>query len=598
MNVKTIITTCLLFVLPLCASAQTSSAKDAVLLDMAQAFKKSDKKTIAKLLPQAKGHALEPWAAYWDMRLRLSEALPAEIDAFFKRYPNTYAEDRLRADWLLHLGQKREWTLFSAHLPQYRMGDDKDIQCYARYVAFGNEKEVAVQVEQLWMSQREVLSPCGFVARILIESGKMNPIVAWRKEYNAKTKFQPHWSEAQKNWAYGFEGRVLAQKLDLDALDAFGKVSSAADLSDDMLAWWVRAALRKQDWPLVERIIGAMSPAAGKDSTWVYWLAMAKNGTPAATALLESIAFENTKNAGFYEQLATEFLGRKINPKTMPQPAPVNDLELSSIKENKGLQRALLAIQIGLRAEGVREWNYEVNLASRTNNGSMGDRERLAAATWACSEQVWDRCINTSERTKQEVDWSQRFPTPFREEVLKTAKTVGVDAAYVYGLVRQESRFVMDARSHVGASGLMQVMPATARWTARKIGMTDYTRESLSDLSTNLTIGMSYLKLVLDDFEGITSLATAAYNAGPSRARNWREAMAGEASGLSGKGLDTAIWIENIPFAETRDYVKKVQANTNFYMAWMNQGNPSLKNRLGKMFSRSKTARQMDADLP
>ena len=104
----------------------------------------------------------------------------------------------------------------------------------------------------------------------------------------------------------------------------------------------------------------------------------------------------------------------------------------------------------------------------------MDDRELLAAAQLACDREVWDRCINTSERTKAEFDFEQRFPMPFRETVVRRSRDISLDPAYVYGLIRQESRFVMNARSHVGASGLMQVMPATARWTARKLGLNGF----------------------------------------------------------------------------------------------------------------------------
>ena len=187
----------------------------------------------------------------------------------------------------------------------------------------------------------------------------------------------------------------------------------------------------------------------------------------------------------------------------------------------------------------------------------MADRELLAAAQFACDREVWDRCINTSERTKAEFDFEQRFPMPFRESVVRRSRDIGLDPAYVYGLIRQESRFVMDARSHVGASGLMQVMPATARWTARKIGMYNFTVDQLNDRDTNIAIGTGYLKLVLDDFDGSMPLAAAAYNAGPGRPRTWR----------NGPVIEAAAWAENVPFSETRDYVKKVLANTTIYAA-------------------------------
>ncbi|MCB1983605.1 MAG: lytic transglycosylase domain-containing protein, partial [Rhodoferax sp.] len=133
-----------------------------------------------------------------------------------------------------------------------------------------------------------------------------------------------------------------------------------------------------------------------------------------------------------------------------------------------------------------------------------------------CEREVWDRCINTSDRTSGEVDLAQRFPMPLREHVLRAARDVELDPAYVYGLVRQESRFIMDARSHAGASGLMQLMPGTARWTARRLGL-DYRRAMINDRDLNLRLGTSYLRMVLDDFEGRIVLGAAAYNAGPNR---------------------------------------------------------------------------------
>ena len=218
----------------------------------------------------------------------------------------------------------------------------------------------------------------------------------------------------------------------------------------------------------------------------------------------------------------------------------------------------------------------------------MDDRSLLAAADLACQREVWDRCINTSERTKGVADFDQRFPTPFRAAVAARAAQIGLDPAYVYGLIRQESRFVMDARSGVGAAGLMQVMPATARWTAKKIGLTTYTADQITNHETNIAIGTGYLKLVLDDFDGSMPMAAAAYNAGPSRPRNWR----------NGPVMEAAIWAENVPFAETRDYVKKVLSNTTNYAAILTGAPQSLKARLGSVGPRLSPASAESRELP
>ena len=252
-------------------------------------------------------------------------------------------------------------------------------------------------------------------------------------------------------------------------------------------------------------------------------------------------------------------------------PAPLTAEERDWARRHPGLHRGLHAIALGLRSEGVREWNYWTNLHSP---GGKPDRELYAAADLACQQQVWDRCINTSERTKGFMDFAQRFPMPHKKAVLARTRDIGLDPAYVYGLIRQESRFIMDARSGVGASGLMQVMPATAKWTAKKIGLNDFKVQQITDRDTNIAIGTGYLKLVLDDFAGSMPMAAAAYNAGPGRPRSWR--------GNSGApAIEAAIWAENIPFNETRDYVKKVLANTTIYAAMISGKTQSLKARLG-----------------
>ncbi|MDB5895695.1 MAG: lytic transglycosylase, partial [Rhodoferax sp.] len=297
------------------------------------------------------------------------------------------------------------------------------------------------------------------------------------------------------------------------------------------------------------------------------------------TRLFQSIAGVR----GFYEQLALEETGQKIT--VPPKPAALTPEEKAIASVNPGLVRSLYAIQLGLRGEGNREWNYATNLHDR---GGMTDRELLAAADMACQREVWDRCINTSERTKSVLDFEQRFPMPHQQAVVQRSREINLDPAYVYGLIRQESRFITDARSGVGASGLMQVMPATARWTAKKIGLVNFSPEQITDRDTNIAIGTGYLKLVLDDFAGSMPLAAAAYNAGPGRPRAWR----------NGPVLDAAIWAENVPFTETRDYVKKVLSNTTNYAAILSGQPQSLKARLGTIGPRDPNVPDPSRDLP
>ncbi|MEY4138039.1 MAG: hypothetical protein RLZZ371_221 [Pseudomonadota bacterium] len=401
-------------------------------------------------------------------------------------------------------------------------------------------------------------------------------------------RWQKHLDPNQRDWAWAAIGVQAAQRLSDDALGYFANGKPAA-MQDEHLAWYARAALRQGDWKRVLVATEAMTPAGAAEPVWVYWRARALLAMPAseterqqARQLLQSVAGLR----GFYELLAQEELGLAITPP--PQPEPLTEAEKTAASTNPGLQRALAAIAIGMRPEGVREWNYSTNLHTP---GGMNDRELLAAADLACKNEVWDRCINTSERTKSVIDLAQRFPMPHKQEVLARSRAIGLDPAYVYGLIRQESRFVVDARSGVGAAGLMQVMPATASWTAKKIGLTSFKPQQITERDTNITIGTGYLKLVLDDFAGSMPMAAAAYNAGPSRPRAWR--------GQSGAPMmEAAIWAENVPFSETRDYVKKVLANTTIYAAMISGQTQSLKARLGQVGPRDPNGTMASNDLP
>jgi soluble lytic murein transglycosylase len=643
------------------AGAQTLSAPgagDDTITDMSQAFRRGDKARLAALLPLARGHALEPWAAYWELRARLGDAQEAEIQAFLARWAGTYQEDRLRNDWLLLLGQRRDWQRFSDLLPSYRMADDPQVRCYALVVA--NLRGAApagadAELRRNWYGLREADDGCTLAAAEFFGAQRLPAADIWRKarlaieanrprvaraaveivspessslvaELNdsparflatkatassklrkelvtlallkmassdadaAALQLDSKWgvqiSAEERNWVWGAIGRQAATRLAPNAMEYFGHVTKDAELSADMLGWKVRAALRAGRWKDVLTATAAMDDVTRADSTWVYWRARALLATlpsPAqrteAQQMFEGIAGPR----GFYEQLALEELGQKI---TLPaRPAPPTPEELAAARTNPGLVRGIYAIRMGLRSEGTREWNYSTNLHTP---GGMGDRELLAAADMACQAEVWDRCINTSERTKAVFDYAQRFPMPHQEQVVPRAREIGIDPAYVYGLIRQESRFITDARSGVGASGLMQVMPATARWTANRIGLVGFRPDQLADRDTNIAIGTAYLKLALDDFQGSMPLAAAAYNAGPGRPRNWR----------NGPQLEAAIWAENVPFAETRDYVKKVLANTTSYAVVLTGQPQSLKARLGNVGPKDPNFVEPNKDLP
>ncbi|MDD2919291.1 lytic transglycosylase domain-containing protein [Rhodoferax sp.] len=634
------------------------SASDAIILEMREAFNKGQSTRLTGLLPRASGHVLAPWAAYWELRARLETAAPDEISGFLNRFAGTYQEDRLRNDWLLLLGQRQEWGTFMAEYPNFRMNDDRSVQCYALLTDFkSSERDVAQQVEDLWLAQRDADDGCAAAAEQQLKARKLQPQTAWlrarlgmengnqRMAVQAvglldaewantvsaiygnpghylqgrllalrlrtkelvtlamirlavkdpdvaaleidKLRWKTQLSQEERSWVWGVIGKNAAMRQSDKSLAYFMKGQDNL-MQADHLAWKARAALRVGNWEQVAAATEAMNDSQRQDAAWVYWraralkqLAKTEPERTQSAALLQGIAGVG----GFYNMLALEELGQSITPSALPE--ALSAAEKEAARANAGLQRALAAIALGLRSEGVREWNYSTNLHTR---GGMSDRELLAAADLACQHEVWDRCINTSERTKNVIDLTQRYPMPHQQAVLARSRAIGLDPAYVYGLIRQESRFIMDARSGVGASGLMQVMPATARWTAKKIGLTSFRPHQITERDTNIAIGTGYLKLVLDDFSGSMPMAAAAYNAGPGRPRIWR--------GQTGAPvLEAAIWAENVPFAETRDYVKKVLANTTIYAAMISGQTQSLKARLGQVGPMDGTL-PVNRDLP
>jgi soluble lytic murein transglycosylase len=382
--------------------------------------------------------------------------------------------------------------------------------------------------------------------------------------------------DADRDYLWGRVAYEGAREHVPQALEWYDRAEIRFD--DNQLAWMARAGLRAARWDVVRDAIEAMPAEMRREPTWTYWYgrAFAAQGEETqARAYYLRIAGQTD----FYGLLASEELG--YSP-TVALPAnahvPTED-EVAAVAADPGLKRALELIRLGIRTEGVREWQF----ATRR----FDDARLLAASEFARRAQVYDRSIQAADRTVRQHNFALRYPAPFREVFSEYAKTYGLDEAWVLGLVRQESRFISEARSEAGAAGLMQVMPRTARYVARKIGLRDYRAKSMTEVQTNVTLGTGYLKMVLDQL-GHPVLASAAYNAGPARARRWRDET---------RPLEGAIYVETIPFPETRDYVKKVMSNAVFYAALGEHQPTSLKKRLGVIAPLSGAA-PLDEELP
>ncbi|WKU19368.1 lytic transglycosylase domain-containing protein [Advenella alkanexedens] len=578
---------------------------------------------------------LGEYPMFWYLRNQIrsrSEPIPAaDILAFLEKSQNPYLHERLKADWILEAARTRDFATVRK-LGNVNL-DNAQVDCavlHARHMGNGR-----VSASQAMDAFRPGTACWDMMAQLyaskVLQWDHIQPLLRDDIEYDNKANARRYaamlFSPAQmkdydafmvnpKAWLSGQSGKAqsreqeelrtlafsrLARQDREDGyaflqrtgntlvsaenrqwiLTQFGLVSvlnleDRADqwyrqagegfrLSEYNHAWRVRAALRQPniDWPWVAKAIGMMPPAQQQEPVWIYWKArawQAMGNTSAARKGFETVANEDH---GFYGQLATEALGRKI---MLPPQAPAStSAELAHVRQNRGLQRAVSLFNLGWRPEAVAEWNFAIK--------GLNDRELIAAAEWAEQENIYDRAINTSLLTQGDINFRQRFLAPFEGKVGQQARNVGLDPAWVYGLIRQESRFVPVARSRVGAAGLMQVMPGTAKMVAKKIGMSDFSMSDVNEFDTNTRLGTSYLSMVKSDLGNSEILATAGYNAGPNRSKRWRSSLSGPVEG--------AIFAETIPFTETRLYVKHVMSNATWYATLFSGQPQSLVQRLG-----------------
>ena len=610
------------------ATAQ-GAALDEDFLAAREAFQSNNAVRLETHARRLQGHLLEPYVAYWQLSLKLEEASPEEVRGFLATNRDGPLAERLRSEWLKVLGERGEWELFNAELPLLATRD-VEITCYAlRSRMQAKPEETLSQARSLWFVNRDLPDSCtplleamiaaGIISsedlwsriRLALEAGRVSQarrIAEWlpadqapeprsleqaasnpagyleRQSYNLKTRASRettlfavhrlarvappqaarHWtrieerfSRDERAYVWGMIGYLGAMRHDPDALAWYAR---AGDLSDLQLSWKVRAALRARDWREVLAAVDAMTERERSVSAWRYWKARALKAMgrgEEANELLQPLATEFS----FYGQLALEEMGARIAaPSTTFQPSPE---DVRAMGQHAGLRRALELYRLNLRTEANGEWLWAIR--------DFDDRKLLAAAEVARRHEVYDRAIYTADRTVGLHDFGLRYLAPYRD-VLKThTAQLALDEAWVYGMIRQESRFIPDARSVAGASGLMQLMPGTASWVAKRIGLKNWRWSQVTEVGTNVGLGTYYLRHVLDAFDGQPVLASAAYNAGPTRARAWRPEAA----------MEGAVFAETIPFTETRLYVKNVMANATYYAHSFSQQVQSLKLRLG-----------------
>jgi soluble lytic murein transglycosylase len=582
-------------------------------LEAEVALKSGDTTAFGKLKEQLVDYPLYSYLEFWQLRRGLSLAKATDVKAFLDRYQGQSVASRLRISWLHQLGRRQDWNNYLYFYQPQNSVILRCYDIRARLSKGEGREQALEEALELWLvgySQPDACDPAfdqlynsslitgervwervrlafanqktslaGYLAKRLSSEDRNwverwqyahrrptaalskawakedTPLVRdilthalWRLASHKPEQAWKHWQEINRSHRFNAQqaGKVL-QRIALtgalrrhpQASEWLTKVPDQA-VNNDIRQWRVRTALSEADWEKALQWLDELDVADRDAETWRYWRAYALNADGAKGDAFSEYA-RLAGERSYYGFLAADQLQRSYQ---------MNDSRVSYDKEYMeriqrlpGIERARELYLAGKHLDARREW-YRATLA-------MPEHELKLAALLAHRWGWHDRAILTASRAKYWSDLTLRFPLPHRESIFANADQYELDPALIYGVIRQESAFMEDARSPVGALGLMQLMPQTGKQTARALKIRYQGNQALLQSDQNIRLGSAYLNKLLKRFNDSPVLAAAAYNAGPHRVNRWlpRE-----------KSMDASLWAELIPFKETRHYVRRVLA--------------------------------------
>ena len=563
-----------------------------------------------------RGYILQPYLDYERIKKRVKKTSDQALIAFIKKNQPSWLADDINTELLGRFAKQRKWkSILAFYNPNHSKNKAK---CYGLdaiiRTSSGQKKAVALkQAGELWLSANRRPKACNSLFSLLKRNGKINDKLAWERitlamnkgrtslskdlskhlkerslvslwiklrkkpsktlkhkrfrkkdtrsrqliAYGIKriTRKNPNkarklWSQFQKSHPFTAQEKAdvesyigVRQAIDHSpyALQKLAAIPNQSR-SDDGNTWMARMALRQGDWKKLGVAIASMKPEEQKKDIWQYWRAQSDRRTGKKTAVnLHKLA----KNASFYGFLAADQIKQPYSRLLQRED---NWAQFTpKIRNMKSVQRATELFSLGMPDLAKKEWFWTLK--------RLNKQDKLIAAAYALEIREPFLAIITVSQTK---DWNQtglRFPMEYQNLVQKSARAQGILPAWAYGIMRRESAFDSQIVSSANAKGLMQVLPATAKLVARKLGISNHKTSDLLIPEKNARIGTAYLSQMLKRFGGNYVKATASYNAGPHRIPRW----------LPDFKISAPQWIESIPFNETRKYVRSVMAYTTIY---------------------------------
>lgn len=592
------------------------------------ALKKGNLDRFNELQDSLSGYALSPYLEYKELRYN-NYRDTAAIQDFLRRYPNQAISHRLKLEWLLSLPGKNQWqSLVNLYDSQLYSKELRCYYLRGLYKT-GNKKEALLETKSMWVSGTSAPKACNplfkvwlkssffkqeyayervklalkkrktslasyasnflkgdmkHAAQMMIWAHKSPGILSSTKRFPAANPYMKdaiihgvkrrvrkkpdaalvYWKKHRNRFSFSpseihtTEKRIylgLARQYDKNASNLLSSLNRDID-SEEILEWQIRVSLRNRDWDAVLKWIGKLSETGKMEDDWVYWQHQAyyRQGKPVPQYIAQEF-LKLAKQRSYYGFLAAEHLGRSLS--LIDIPLPISGDQRAEIRQLPELVRAKELFSIGHTLSAQREWQFAVNNL---------DQKGLMALAEAANDLGWhNRAIRAVISANHWNDLAIRFPTPHKKSFGKAANRVKLPPSWLFAIARQESAFMAKAKSSAGARGLMQLMPATAKQTAKKIGVSS--KNSLYEPEYNIRLGSSYLSMMHKRFNNNRALATAAYNAGPHRVDRWIK---------SAIALPIDAWVETIPYDETRRYVKNVLAFDAIYQHKLGNKKPYL----------------------